>query len=278
MKPGFSYCVLKDENYKPNVTDSYTFVCMGVVDPAKIPQGTESTCSCFAQVNGEDWPDYAEDCAGLVEQTCIDVSNIAKWNPWVGTDCDSGLYKDLAAGDTRAVCIGIGGTKPIFTSSASKMVPTRTMSTPATPVSSATHGPTQSGIVADCTRFHTVVDGDTCGAILTTYGLSLAQFYAWNPAVGSECTGMWLSYSYCVAAPTRSSSSANPLATNGPLRSGTPTTCSKYYTPRDGETCQNVLEVNKLRTAQLYKWNTDIGGGCQNLWPGYGLCVAGGPA
>lgn len=44
----------------PDVTDSYTSLCMGLVDPAKIPQGTESTCSCFAQVNGEDYPDYGK--------------------------------------------------------------------------------------------------------------------------------------------------------------------------------------------------------------------------
>jgi hypothetical protein len=80
MKPGFSYCVLKDENYKrskqhapkypshcysvltceSDVTDSYNSPCMSVVDPAKIPQGTESTCSCFAQVNGEDYPDFGK--------------------------------------------------------------------------------------------------------------------------------------------------------------------------------------------------------------------------
>ena len=89
---------------------------------------------------------------------------------------------------------------------------------------------------------------------------------------------MLLHYAYCVSAPTRISSSTNPLATTGPLRSGTPTTCSKYYTPQNGETCQNVLDANKLTVAQLYKWNTDVGSGCENMWPGYGLCVAGGPS
>ena len=78
---------------------------------------------------------------------------------------------------------------------------------------------------------------------------------------------MWLNYAYCVSAPTV-----------GPLRGGTATTCTKYYTPQSGETYQHSLDVNGLTIAQLYKWNTDIGSGCENLWPGYGLCVAGGPS
>lgn len=98
---------------------------MSPVDPSKIPQGTISNCFCFSQVNGDDWPEFckfpssryvpglkanrstAENCEGLVDRIDTDVSNIAIWNPWVGSDCDQGLYSGLAAGDSRAVCIGV---------------------------------------------------------------------------------------------------------------------------------------------------------------------------
>ncbi|PMD58813.1 uncharacterized protein K444DRAFT_484034, partial [Hyaloscypha bicolor E] len=45
--------------------------------------------------------------------------------------------------------------------------------------------PTQTGIVANCQAWYAAKGGDGCGAIATSYNISLAQFYAWNPAVGS---------------------------------------------------------------------------------------------
>ena len=122
----------------------------------------------------------AETCQGLIEEFGIDVSNIPKWNPWVGSNCDEGLYAGLAAGDSRPVCIGVGGNKPTFISTTTVATGTATIRT--TTTSATSHGPTQTGIAADCTTYKTIDDGDTCSAVLTTYSLSMAQFYAWNPA------------------------------------------------------------------------------------------------
>lgn len=53
--------------------------------------------------------------------------------------------------------------------------------------------------MSDCNRWHQVVNGDTCDGIVKTYGtFSLAQFYAWNPAVGTSCLSLWLGYWYCI--------------------------------------------------------------------------------
>jgi hypothetical protein len=42
-------------------------------------------------------------------------------------------------------------------------------------------------------------DGDDCGTVATKFGITIAQFLAWNPAISSDCTsGFWLEEAYCV--------------------------------------------------------------------------------
>lgn len=44
------------------------------------------------------------------------------------------------------------------------------------------------------------VAGDTCAVVESTYGITAAQFIAWNPAVSSDCTnGFWADEAYCVS-------------------------------------------------------------------------------
>lgn len=56
----------------------------------------------------------------------------------------------------------------------------------------------QTGIVSDCIQFYEAVSGDTCAGIASTYGISLSDFYAWNPAVGTDCSGLWAEEYYCL--------------------------------------------------------------------------------
>lgn len=73
LKPGFSYCVLqsKDSNqstllqmmarssqltYELDAT-SYFSTCMNPVNVNIVPQGTDATCSCYSEVDGDDYPD-----------------------------------------------------------------------------------------------------------------------------------------------------------------------------------------------------------------------------
>ncbi|OTA73850.1 carbohydrate-binding module family 50 protein, partial [Hypoxylon sp. CO27-5] len=58
--------------------------------------------------------------------------------------------------------------------------------------------PTQSGIAPNCRSCYTVVSGDTCLSITQPRGVSLADFYAWNPSVNSGCTNLQPGYNYCV--------------------------------------------------------------------------------
>lgn len=48
-------------------------------------------------------------------------------------------------------------------------------------------------MTSECTLTVNVDEyGPTCEYILEEYGLTIAQFYEWNPSVGPDCGGMWL--------------------------------------------------------------------------------------
>jgi hypothetical protein len=43
-------------------------------------------------------------------------------------------------------------------------------------------------------RFYHIVSGDGCWDIAADAGIVLADFYAWNLAVGTSCAGIWPNY------------------------------------------------------------------------------------
>jgi hypothetical protein len=45
--------------------------------------------------------------------------------------------------------------------------------------------------------FYEVNPRDGCYDIAAMYGITLDEFYAWNPAVGA-CASLWPNYYYCV--------------------------------------------------------------------------------
>jgi hypothetical protein len=42
---------------------------------------------------------------------------------------------------------------------------------------------------------------DSCSPIVAEFGITLAEFYSWNPAVGSSCTTLLAGYYVCVGIP-----------------------------------------------------------------------------
>lgn len=57
--------------------------------------------------------------------------------------------------------------------------------------------PQMPGIMAGCKSFHLVQSGDSCWSIYTAAGISFDQFLAWNTAVDSGCSNLWLGYYVC---------------------------------------------------------------------------------
>ncbi|KAL5330732.1 hypothetical protein ACEPPN_000252 [Leptodophora sp. 'Broadleaf-Isolate-01'] len=221
--------------------------------------GTISTCSCFTVIDGS--------IAGyLASDANITTTELAAWNPWIGSDCDTGLYANLNATDSRAVCIGINSTAPASTSS-STISSTSTVTPPA---------PTQTGIIAGCTEYYVVVSGDSCAAIESEFSITFAQFYAWNPAVGSNCENLWIGEAYCVAAPTSSTTTSisSTVTPPAPTQSGIVAGCTEYYVVVSGDSCAAIESEFSITFAQFYAWNPAVGSNCENLWLGEAYCVA----
>ena len=49
-----------------------------------------------------------------------------------------------------------------------------------------------------CDEFHLVETGDECSTIADQYSIALADFYSWNPVVGTSCTNFELGEYVCV--------------------------------------------------------------------------------
>jgi len=69
---------------------------------------------------------------------------------------------------------------------------------PAAATSSGLSAPVQTGIALNCDEYYVVVSGDSCAQIESTYGITFAQLYEWNPAIGSDCQSLYVGYSVCV--------------------------------------------------------------------------------
>lgn len=147
--------------------------------------------------------------------------------------------------------------------------------------------PTQEGLTPDCIRFYKVVEGDTCDKIVAAHGntFTFADFYKWNPGVGSGCRDLWRETYYCVgvpgtptAAPTTTSPPITTTTTNptkpSPTQPGIPANCQRFHQAAEGETCQDIVDrYGTFTFANFYYWNTAVGSDCKNLLVGYYYCI-----
>jgi hypothetical protein len=163
-----------------------------------------SNCNKFYLVESGD------QCGTIAANEGITLTEFYSWNPAVGTNCE---YLDL--GDY--VCVDVIGVTPSQTSTET-MIPTSTVLGDGIP----TPTPYQTGMVTNCDTFHLVVSGDECGDLATDYGISLTQFYNWNPAVGSSCQYLELGYYVCVGVETCTSASVLAGQPDSGLTCGAP--------------------------------------------------------
>ena len=175
------------------------------------------------------------------------------------------------------MCVGIIGSTPsITTTTASK-----TTTTPANGITTPT--PYQTGIATNCDKFYLVVSGDQCGTIAANEGISLANFYAWNPAVGTSCQSLYLGYYVCVgiigSTPSAtittktSTSPGNGITTPTPYQTGMTSNCDLFHLVISGDQCGVVAATYNISLAQFYAWNPAVGSSCQYLDLGDYVCV-----
>ncbi|WEW61984.1 hypothetical protein PRK78_007484 [Emydomyces testavorans] len=164
------------------------------------------------------------------------------------------------------ICVGVSGTPTTSTS-------------PATPTTKHP-SPTQSGIIDSCTQFYKAVTGDTCDIIANEKfkTFTVAQFIQWNPAVGTDCSKLFLGFYYCVAIPgtptKHISSSPTPTSSKPqPQQPGTIETCNKFHLVASDDTCFSIEQKYAVSDSDFHSWNPGVGADCSKLWLGYYVCV-----
>lgn len=82
--------------------------------------------------------------------------------------------------------------------------------------------------------------------VLTDYQLTIAQFYEYNPAVGADCSNLWVDMAYCIRGPgytppststalpsSSTTSSASPSSSTAPPATPTPPAPTHPGQPED---------------------------------------------
>jgi len=135
-----------------------------------------------------------------------------------------------------------------------------------------TPSPVQTGLVSNCNNFYLVVSGDYCAAIAANYDITVAEFEAWNPAVGTDCSQLWVGTYVCVG--TTDTAPPNGVATPTPVEPGIVTNCKTFHLVVSGDTCSGIAAAAGGTVADIETWNTGVGSTCNNLWLGYYVCIA----
>ncbi|KAH7420080.1 hypothetical protein BKA64DRAFT_563224 [Cadophora sp. MPI-SDFR-AT-0126] len=237
----------------------------GVVTPTPTQTGMVGNCNKFHFVTTAD-----TGCYDLAAAEGISLDNFYSWNPAVGTDCShfiTGVY----------VCVGTGSsspstttTKPVTTTSAGNGISTPT--------------PTQqTGMTSSCNKFHFVTTSDTgCYDLAAASGISLDDFYAWNPAVGTDCAHFITGVYVCIGVISSTTTSTKPTTTSSGTGVATPTphqpnmvaNCQKFdETAASNDYCYDIATRNGISVADFEKWNPDVGSDCGFIYPSYWYCV-----
>ncbi|KAE8324059.1 hypothetical protein BDV39DRAFT_217404 [Aspergillus sergii] len=150
----------------------------GVTTPAPFESAMVSNCDKFYYVVDGD------SCASIASAAGISLTDLDTWNPLVNSDC-SGLWLNYYD------CVGIIGRATSTTASISS-----TTTSSGNGVTTPT--PYETGMVDDCTEFHMVVNSDGCTSIADAADITITELEAWNLAIGSNCSSLWLGYYVCI--------------------------------------------------------------------------------
>lgn len=227
-------------------------------------------------------------CQAILDNYDLTVSQFSTWNPEVGSQCEN-LWEDYS------YCVSLTQTLADAGGNSPDANGTSTTTTPATSTTTSTGvsipGPTQSGIPADCISYYLAQSTDTCSSIETAFGITDAQFHAWNPAVSADClSGLWANEAYCVGVAgttattttLTTSSSATPTSTSPAVPSPTQpnsiiSNCNEYAQAVDGDYCYIFASEHDITTDELYAWNTVLGAAGADcgteFWLDYYYCI-----
>lgn len=78
-------------------------------------------------------------------------------------------------------------------------------------------------MVTNCNTFHYIIPNDGCYDLAQTYGITLSDFYSWNPAVGNDCSHLITDVYVCVGIIGAGSTSKTPTTTTQATSTSTST-------------------------------------------------------
>ncbi|CCC12068.1 hypothetical protein SMACR_02289 [Sordaria macrospora] len=242
----------------------------GISTPTPIQEGMVGNCNKFHFVQS------GQGCTTIGSTYGVSLAQLVAWNPAIGSQC-TGLWANTY------LCVGVVGSSTTLTTTTKAATTTSSGNGITTPT------PTQAGMVSNCDRFHLVKSGDQCGTIASTYGITLANFYGWNPAVGTSCESLWLDTYVCVrtigfvppktttttttTTKKTTTTSAGGVATPTPTQPGMVSGCKKFHKVASGDQCGTIATRYSISLASFYSWNPAVGSSCQTLWLDYYVCV-----
>lgn len=222
---------------QPPTTFETTTTTTSAAEPEVTPimPGAAENCNRYYKIRSGDT------CDAVASRNGITVSQLKSWNTEINDSC-SNLWLDYY------VCTGISGaTAP----------PSTTTSGPP----ESTVSPIMPGADANCDRYYKIESGDTCDAVASKNGITVAQLKTWNTEINAACSNLWLDYYVCTRVPGASvppTSTAPPTPSNSPQLPGAVSNCNKWYKISSGDTCDNVAAKNQITVAMLRSYNTQI--------------------
>lgn len=245
--------------------------------PTTAAADTVSDCSNWHVVASGDT------CDSIAKDWYISTDNLRSYNPSLASSCK------LVEGNSYCTERNYG--VPVSTPTPTTSLASSTTPAPTNGITTPT--PIREGMVNNCNKFYFVVKDDNCYNIAAAQSITLDQLYAWNPAVGTSCQGLWPQTYICVGTigftpapsttPVPSSTikptSAKATPTNGiatptPVQAGLISTCNKFYLVKDNDNCYDIAQTYKISLDQFYAWNPAVGSSCATLWPRYYVCVS----
>ncbi|KPM42246.1 hypothetical protein AK830_g4356 [Neonectria ditissima] len=182
--------------------------------PTYLPRANGTRKDCIIYMDGIDlqvdmsWGSSVSACEELAQVWEISLNELNNWNPSLNT-----TSSDCAFSEDLSYCMAAYRKFNTYTgepetTQLSSTTAAATTSTATTAEPSSTELPIRDGAAEDCKKYYAVVSPQTCQEALDANGLTIAEFYAMNSAIGPECTNLWpgavkaltrmTDYRYCV--------------------------------------------------------------------------------
>ena len=151
--------------------------------------------------------------------------------------------------------------------------------------------PVQDGVSPLCNAWYYIKAGENCDTIVKKFGnFTMEDFIGWNPAAGTDCSGLWAKTYCCIGVPgytlpakptpTSPPDSTTTVAGNGiptptGIQQGMVDNCNAFYKVGKGETCQKIVaKFGNFTLDEFVTWNSGVGGtDCDGLWAGDYACI-----